>query len=1033
MLQTIIDACEFKQDAIDYALSKQVEDLGDLLDHTEEAARAFFEKTYITDGMAQLLRQGLKRLSGNNDQAVFELRQAMGGGKTHSMLALGYLAANPLAAGAPGIRITEGFTPTPAQVVVISGRNIDHDQFLWGSIAEQLGKGHEFSRFWSNGARAPNESDWLNLIGSAPVLILIDELPPYLDKAVTIPVGAGNLGDVTSAALSNLLAAAIKLPRLCIVLSTLVGQYKSSSDLSRIVSQITNEARRQAKPITPVELGSDEIYHILRKRLLAREPAPLVVESVADAYGRVLTDAVKSKTVERAAEKIADEVTATYPFHPSLKTVVATFKDNEGFRQTRGLMTIAALMIRSVQKRKNNDVYLIGPQHLDLGDRTIRDTVNNIYDLDAAITVDIVDTGSSDAHAELIDADAGNDAASQAARLILMASLAESSDAVKGLQTADILSFLVAPLREENDFVAAVEALTSKCWYLHKRDNGAWYFSKNENLTKKIENLARTAPAHKVEQDLARRLEEIFSTRRRAAYARVLALPKVEEVNTRGDRALIVLSPDARIPPEKARLLFEATNDKNNFAIVSGEGLDLASVEDKLRTAYAIAKVLDQEGPGSPNRPDLENRASDAELDVYQTIASTLNKIWYPGRDSSGERLLSAPLKLDNFRREGAAGYDGETAVENALTATGSKKLVVDVEGSFESLADRAEDMLWPQHSRTTTWGDIQDRAISNVRWLWLPRTGLEELKRLAISRGRWRENGTGGIEKGPFPKEKTSVGVTEAAYDEQTGSATLNILPKNAGSRGRIYWSTSPDISAGSNRLEGQRLETSEMRLYFLAIDPTGEHETGEVLVWMNRLNLTHDPRPVGTGYEVALSVVPAGEIRWNTDATSAREGKLYGGPIRLEGDKDVVIYAYAEAAGVNVTREFRIPRREGDGAKIDRERPARAKKPIQLATTDKVYAAIAKGKEARARFRGVLVTVGTGSRNVSTHFGAEMDVTADAIERLAKYARAELGDENADVTVMWKSADVERAGDLDELMAAIGETISTAEIEQN
>lgn len=1033
MLQTIIDACEFKQDAIDYALSKQVEDLGDLVGHTEESARAFFDKTYVTEGMAQLLRQGLQRLCGLNDQAAFELRQAMGGGKTHSMLALGYLAANPHVAGAAGARVTEGFTPKPAQVVVVSGRNIHHDHFLWGTIAEQLGKGDEFARFWSNGARAPNESDWVNLIGDAPVLILIDELPPYLDKAVTIPVGAGNLGDVTSAALSNLLSAAIKLPRLCIVLSTLVGQYKSSSDLSRIVSQITNEARRQAKPITPVELGSDEIYQILRKRLLAREPAQLVVESVAEAYGRVLSDAVKSKTVERSAEKIADEVAATYPFHPSLKTVVATFKDNEGFRQTRGLMTIAALMIRSVQKRKNNDVYLIGPQHLDLGDRSIRDTVNNIYDLDAAITVDIVDTGTSDAHAELIDADAANDAASQTARLVLMASLAESSDAVKGLQSADILSFLIAPLREEADFVAALEALTSKCWYLHKRDNGAWYFSKNENLTKKIENYARTAPAIKVEQDLARRLEEIFSTRRRAAYARVLALPKVEEVNTRGDRALIVLSPDAKIPPEKARRLFEATNDKNNFAIVSGEGLDLASVEEKLRTAYAIAKVLDQEGAGSPNRPDLENRATDAELDVYQTIASTLNKIWYPGRDPTGERLLGAPLKLDNFRREGAAGYDGETAVENALTATGSKKLVVNVEESFDSLVDRAEEMLWPQQGRTTTWGDVQDRAISNVRWLWLPRTGLEELRRLAISRGRWRENGTGGLEKGPFPKEKTSVGVTEAAYDEQSGTATLHVVPKNAGSRGRIYWSTSPDVSTSSDRLEGSRHDTAEMRLYFLAVDPTGEHENGEVYAWTNRLNLTHDPRSVGTGYEVALSVVPAGEIRWNTDATSARDGKLYGGPIRLDGDRDITIYAYAEAAGVSVTRDFKIPRREGDGVKIDRDRPARARKPIQLATTEMVYAAIAKGKEARARFRGVLVTVGSGSRNVSTHFGAEMDVTAEAIERLAKYARTELGDENAEVTVMWKSAQVDRAGDLDDLMGAIGETITTAEIEQN
>lgn len=96
-------------------------------------------------------------------------------------------------------------------------------------------------------------------------------------------------------------------------------------------------------------------------------------------------------------------------------------------------------------------------------------------------------------------------------------------------------------------------------------------------------------------------------------------------------------------------------------------------------------------------------------------------------------------------------------------------------------------------------------------------------------------------------------------------------------------------------------------------------------------------------------------------------------------------------------------------------------------------MFAAIAKGKETRSRFRNVLVTVGSGSRNVSTHYGSDLDVTAEAIERLAKYARTELGDENADVTVTWRSVEADRAGDLDQLMAAVGETLASSEIEQN
>ena len=114
MPQTIRDTCRFRQDAIEFALTKQIEDLSDLGGHDEHAARLFFGKTYVTEGMATLLRTALQRLAGRNDQAAFELRQAMGGGKTHSMLALGYLAAHPEVADEIDPAITQGFTPQPA-------------------------------------------------------------------------------------------------------------------------------------------------------------------------------------------------------------------------------------------------------------------------------------------------------------------------------------------------------------------------------------------------------------------------------------------------------------------------------------------------------------------------------------------------------------------------------------------------------------------------------------------------------------------------------------------------------------------------------------------------------------------------------------------------------------------------------------------------------------------------------------------------------------------------------------------------------
>lgn len=1033
MLQTVRDVCKFKADAVDFALTSQIEDLTDLAGHSESDARAFFEKTYVTEGMATLLRMALQRLAGQNDQAAFELRQAMGGGKTHSMLAAGYLAAHPQVAAELHPTLVAGFTPKTANVVVVSGRNIPHDIFLWGDIARQLGKEDLFSKFWSNGAKAPNENDWRELFGDDPTLILIDELPPYLENAITLPVGSGHLGDVTSHALANLLSAAIKLPHLCIVLSTLVGQYKASGELSKIISQISAEATRQTKPITPVELGSDEIYKILRKRLLVEEPDAGVVDTVAETFGQLLSDAATANMITKSAEKIAGEITATYPFHPSLKTIVATFKDNENFRQTRGLMSIAARMIKSMQERQYNDVYLLGPQHLDLADREVRDFVNTIYNLDAAITQDIVDTGSSDAHAQVIDANAGNDAASQAARLILMASLAEANDAVKGLQEDSIRAFLIAPGRPESDIIAGFDALVQRSWYLHKRENGAWIFSKNENLTKKIENTARTTPQHKIDADLARRLIELFTPKRKNAYGRVLALPKLEEIDTKGDRLLIVLSPDAQIPPEKARLLFEGTTEKNNFAIVSGDDHSLASVEEKVRTAYAVEKVIQAEGPNSQNRADLEKRQADAEIDVYATIASTLNKIWFPMRvPGTGDGLASTALKLDAHRRTDGAGYDGETAAESALTDVNSQKLVLSVEENYAKLRDRAQDMLWPANDRKARWADVQDRAASNVRWLWLPRGGLDELRKVALSRGDWRDSGTGWIEKGPFEKEKTSVAVDVLNYDEKTGEATLFISPKNAGSNAVIHWSNASDVSTSSAILDDTTVRTTDMKRYFLAIDPDGGHQTGKAEEWRNRLHLTHEPKPVGGGYEVELTVKPTGAIRWNIDGTNPAEGALYEGPIKLDGKIDVTVYAYAEAEGVIDRKEFRVNRRDGAGQKIDGEKPATIRKPISLGTTDKVFAAVTKAKETGITFRSVVVIVGSGGNNISTSFSSDVSVKPDAIEEVAKFARAQLGNELAEVKVQWKSAFVERAAEIDAFMGAIEEIYTGTDIEQ-
>src|SRR2546423_8340785 len=92
-MQTVRDACQLQPNALSIKLSDQIEQLDELI-HAEGDGNAFFEKTFITQGMQDLVTEGIARLAGVSTQAIFHLKQAMGGGKTHLLVGFGLLAKN---------------------------------------------------------------------------------------------------------------------------------------------------------------------------------------------------------------------------------------------------------------------------------------------------------------------------------------------------------------------------------------------------------------------------------------------------------------------------------------------------------------------------------------------------------------------------------------------------------------------------------------------------------------------------------------------------------------------------------------------------------------------------------------------------------------------------------------------------------------------------------------------------------------------------------------------------------------------------
>src|SRR5690242_13138007 len=94
MLKSLDQACKPRQSVFDPSIRDTVYNIDEL--PQIDAAR-FFAENYVTDGMRQLLTEAFKRLEGKSQSSsgAFLLSQAMGGGKTHNLIALGLLAMYP--------------------------------------------------------------------------------------------------------------------------------------------------------------------------------------------------------------------------------------------------------------------------------------------------------------------------------------------------------------------------------------------------------------------------------------------------------------------------------------------------------------------------------------------------------------------------------------------------------------------------------------------------------------------------------------------------------------------------------------------------------------------------------------------------------------------------------------------------------------------------------------------------------------------------------------------------------------------------
>jgi len=913
----------------------------------------FFDENFFTNGMNILVDRAFRQLSGNGaGSSVFLLSQAMGGGKTHSMIALGLLARDPVLRK----KILGEDDPAPSlgrcRVAGFNGRSTDAPGGIWGSIAEQIGKSEQFAKYISPLLSAPGPEAWKQLLGGDPMVLFLDELPPYLEYAVTVPVGNADLSVVTTAALANLFVAVADMDNVCLILSDLAGtsfetgQTSLQAAFDRAVQGITAESKRIAVPITPVNPNGDELYHILRKRLFETVATDADIEQTAGAYRDSLREAEKMGLTSTSPDSFYTRVIDAYPFHPDLRELVGKFKENDGFQQTRGVIRLMQMVVSNLwNTKKSETIDLIHPYDLDLNTDEIASEVRTINpSLSEAIAHDIAHDG--DAEVEQIDIANGNSDASDAARLILVASLSTTPGAIQGLREHQLIDCLQRPGRDLSTFkVNVIDKLATRAWYLHNSADGRLFFKNQQNLAAKLRSTAQSLHAETVDRMLREHLEDYFAASLRDCYQSIGVLPPLDDVHLELEKTtLVIVRPGGQanqLPISNDwQEWWEQQQYKNRVVFLTGSRDTYQKVLDAARQTRALQSIEDELKSENTAPDDPQWRALDAlrdrvGLQFTSSLKEAFDQIVYPSINSS--------LRTTGIDLAFAGNQSGEATIRKTLEGAQKFTTAID-EDSFRS---RAEGRLFGgADTKVVLWSDFKRAAAVNTNWPLHKLSAFDDLKADCLRRDLWREEGN-HVRRGPFPAATPEVNIRELSTDDDGDGITyIKVEPLHAPAV--VYETGDAEPTHASSPVPvPTRFEAKALRYRFLAIDPGDLGRCSPVKEWTAKLRLKQQLHDRGDHYEVeflALPKVNGITIKYTTDGSSPTNqgAATYDGKIRVP-ESCRVVCAMATHSEYDLNSEqvrVSIPKRgEGEQSLIDPAKPARWTQPSKFDDSGAVW----------------------------------------------------------------------------------------------
>jgi hypothetical protein len=431
--------------------------------------KLFFKKTYITEGLKNLLDVVEKRLKGQGGDPVIQLQTPFGGGKTHALIALFHSANQWL-----------------SKCVVLSGSSMSTSQTMWGEIENQItGKIVAL-----DGSISPGRESLRKILKTkGPVLILIDELLEYTTKAAGIQVKDSTLAAQTIAFVQELTEVAGILDKVCVVItlpSSVLEHYDKNAE--RMFNQLQKVSGRLEKIYSPVR--DNEIAQVIRRRLFTNVELKKCESNVSEFLEYAEREGIFPIGMEISEYK--EKFTDSFPFLPDvIETLYHRWGSLPTFQRTRGVLRLLSLIIYSL---KDSSQGYISLADFDLSNDEIRQELVKYTgnEFNSVISADIAekDSGSRKVDESLGKSFRGLKIASRASTSIFMYSF--SGGVEKGCHLGEIKRSATTIDNPSSVVAEAVEQLKSNLFFL-QNINDKYVFLNQPNLNRilltKIENV----------------------------------------------------------------------------------------------------------------------------------------------------------------------------------------------------------------------------------------------------------------------------------------------------------------------------------------------------------------------------------------------------------------------------------------------------------------------------------------------------------------------------------------------------------------